>query len=124
MSEEDTVQDSNDQSQQNQNAQGPVDNEKVFAVLGYLTGGLLFFLPLVTSEKPSHYAKVHANNQLILLLGYMIGNTVLSIIVLVGWILMPFFNLALFILTVIGLVHVIQDKANPLPVIGKWKLIK
>ncbi len=101
--------------------QEDIERTKVVSAIAYF--GILFFLPLVTNPQ-SRFGRFHANQGLMLLILSVIGNTILGIIPLIGWILLPVFNLIVFIFFVMGFVSTIQGKAKRLPVIGKYDLIK
>ncbi len=70
---------------------------------------------------------MRANDGLILLLLSVIGNVVLGILTSIssifGW-LAGVWSLLLLLLGIIGIVYVVTDKNEPLPVIGKIRLIK
>lgn len=96
-----------------------IESNKVMAGLAYI----LFFLPLLACPD-SPYGRYHANQGLLLLLLGLGGSIILSIIPIIGWILLPFFGIAVFIVAVIGLINGFSGKAKPLPIIGKYQLIK
>ena len=84
---------------------------------------LLFFLPLITCPE-SQYAKFHANQSLLLWITGVAGNFILGLIPIIGWVLIPFFSLAVFALGIMGLVNGLNGKAKELPIIGKYTLLK
>lgn len=107
------------------------DNKPVF-YLSYLW--ILFFLPLVVCPE-SRTGRYHANQGLLLLITNIAGNIVTAILrsiifsiswrlwglaSLVGWV----WWLAMISLTVIGLINVSRNETKPLPIIGKFTLIK
>lgn len=96
-----------------------VQNNKGMAIIAYI----LFFVPLIAAPN-SPFAKYHANQGLTLFLTCFALNIVLSFIPILGWILLPFANLACVVLAVVGIVSAAQGGAKPLPVIGKYTLIK
>jgi uncharacterized membrane protein len=96
-----------------------IEGNKVMAGLAYL----LFFLPLVVCPN-SPFGRYHANQGLLLLLLGMVGSVVLSVIPIIGWILLPFFALGVFILGVIGLINGFTGKGKALPIIGKYQLLQ
>ncbi|NLO21452.1 MAG: hypothetical protein GX119_05570 [Syntrophomonadaceae bacterium] len=96
-----------------------IEGNKVMAGLAYI----IFFLPLVACPN-SPFGRYHANQGLLLLLLGLGGSIVLSIIPIIGWMLLPFFALGVFILAVIGLINGLNGKGKPLPIIGKYQLIK
>ena len=96
-----------------------IESSKVMAGLAYI----LFFLPMVVCPA-SPYGRYHANQGLLLLLLGLGGSIILSIIPIIGWLLLPIFALVVFIIAVIGLINGFTGKAKPIPIIGKYQLIK
>ena len=99
--------------------QADIDKNKTMAGLAYL----IFFLPLLVCPD-SKYAKFHANQGLLLFIIAIVGNIILGIIPLLGWILMPVYAVVIFIFAIIGLINGISGKAKRLPVIGKFEILK
>lgn len=99
----------------------PSDDQynKAMAVLAYI----LFFIPLLAA-KNSRFAMYHANQGLTLFLTAFGVNIVLGFIPIIGWLLLPLCNLAVFALAVIGIVNAVQGRMKPLPVIGSYTLLK
>jgi uncharacterized membrane protein len=87
--------------------------------LGYIFP-ILFFLPLVTDAKDNAFAKYHANQQLLLLLFLIIGNTAASIltVILIGILLYPVVWIFGLVCMVLGIMNVVNDRQKPLPLIG------
>jgi uncharacterized membrane protein len=104
-----------------ENAYTPKDIEKnkTMAGLSYF----LFFLPLIVCPE-SGYAKFHANQSLLLLITGVAGNVILGIIPVIGWMLMPIFGIGILILGIMGLINGFGGKAKPLPLIGKFTILK
>ncbi|WP_339329334.1 hypothetical protein [Cohnella caldifontis] len=96
-----------------------IQNNKGMAIVAYI----LFFVPLIAAPN-SPFAKYHANQGLTLFLTCLVLNVVLGFIPILGWILLPFANLGCLVLAVIGIVSAAQGGAKPLPIIGKYTLIK
>ena len=96
-----------------------VEKNKTMAGLAYL----LFFLPLIICPD-SAFGRFHANQGLILTIVAVVGNMILSAIFLIGWILLPVFNIFMLVLLVMGLMNGLNGKAKKLPVIGKFTIIK
>lgn len=99
--------------------QPDIDSNKTIAGLAYL----IFFLPLLVCPQ-SKYARFHANQALLLLIVAIGGNIILGIIPIIGWILIPLFALAIFILAIMGLINGFRGKAKRLPVLGKFDILK
>jgi uncharacterized membrane protein len=95
-----------------------IEKNKVVAAVAYL----IFFLPLIAAPD-SKFGRFHANQGLVLLIVGMVGNLVLGMIPILGWILLPLYSLAIFVLAVLGLVNTLNGKAKKLPIIGKINLI-
>lgn len=96
-----------------------IEKNKGMAIVAYI----LFFVPLIAA-KDSRFAMYHANQGLTLFLCFAAVNVVLSIIPIIGWILLPLANLALFVLLILGIITAAQGQAKPLPIIGAYTLIK
>ena len=101
-----------------------VDKNKVFAVLAYI--GVLFLVPLLAA-KESRFARYHTNQGVVLFLSAIIcwiGGFILSLIPFVGCIALPAVMIAVLAMMVMGIINAAGGKCQPLPVIGKFKLIK
>ena len=96
-----------------------IEKGKTMAGLSYL----LFFLPLVACPE-SKYAKFHANQSLLLLITAIVGNVILGVIPVVGWMLMPIFGVVVLALGIIGLINGFGGKAKRLPLIGRFTILK
>ncbi len=96
-----------------------IEQNKLISALAYI----IFFLPLVAAQD-SAFGRFHANQGLLLLIVGFVGNFVLTIIPVIGWLLIPFFTLFIFVLALMGFVNTINGKAKELPIIGSYQLIK
>jgi uncharacterized membrane protein len=99
--------------------QTDINSNKTMAGLAYI----LFFLPLLVCPQ-SRYGKFHANQGLLLLIVAVVGNIILSIIPIIGWILLPIYALAIFVLFIMGLVNGFTGKVKRLPIIGNFDILK
>lgn len=100
--------------------QSDIDNNKSMAALAYI----FFFIPLLVA-KESKYAMYHANQGLVLFLTALAVNIVGAILPIIGWLLIiPIGLLGILVLAVIGIVHAVNGRMEPLPLIGKIKLIQ
>ncbi|MDD4496465.1 MAG: hypothetical protein PHV32_19345 [Eubacteriales bacterium] len=112
----------------------PVNNEasenKVIFILSYI----LFFLPLVSCPN-SKIGRFHANQGLVLLLTSIAGQiavTILSSVLLpISWGLWAITSLigwgwaiVVLALVIIGMVNANKGEQKPLPIIGKFPIIK
>jgi len=75
-------------------------------------GGLIFFL----MEKESKYVKFYAFQALCLGICYFAS--VLAVIPVVGWIIVPLWDLFLFVIWIICLINAFSGKIFKIPVIG------
>lgn len=96
-----------------------IEKNKTIAGLAYI----IFFLPLIICPE-SKFAKFHANQGLLLLILGFAGSIILCMIPFIGWILLPFFSIGIFVIAIIGLISGLGGKSNELPVIGKFRLLK
>jgi uncharacterized membrane protein len=95
------------------------NENKWVGVLAYI----IFFLPLIVA-KQSRFAMFHANQGLLVFLLCIAANVVLGFIPIIGWILLPFANLAALGLSIYGIIQAANGQLKPLPVIGGVTLIK
>lgn len=103
-------------------AAGAGSDHKGLAIIGYIFP-ILFFLPLVTEAKSDPTAKFHANQQLLLLIWYVIANFI-GIIPLLGWVIAPLMWIFGVIAAIMGIINAAQGAQKRLPLIGKYDLIK
>lgn len=96
-----------------------IEKNKVMAGLAYF----LFFLPLVACPE-SPFGRYHANQGLLLLIVGVGGSIILGIIPIIGWILLPFFYIAVTVFAILGLINGLKGIVKPLPLIGKFEIIK
>ncbi|SEC47105.1 hypothetical protein [Paenibacillus sp. GP183] len=98
---------------------GDVQSNKGMAVLAYI----IFFIPLLAA-KDSRFAMYHANQGLVLFLGAVASNIVLGMIPIIGWILLPFANLAILVFAIIGIINAANGRNKPLPLIGGINILR
>lgn len=96
-----------------------IEKNKLIAGLAYF----VFFLPLVV-DKDSEFGKFHANQGLLLLLVAFIGNSILNVLPIIGWVLIPLFSLLILVFAVIGLLNALNGNTKELPLIGHFVIIK
>ena len=92
------------------------NDDQVWCILAYI----LFIIPLlaVPEHQRSSALKFHINQGAILLILAIVGNFVLGIIPVLGWTLLPLFNMAFVIFLIIGIVNAINKQQKRLPLIG------
>lgn len=97
-----------------------IEQNKAIGILSYI----IFFLPLLTA-KDSKFAMYHANQGLLLLLLAIALNTVGTVVPILGWlIILPVGNLLILTLFIIGVINSSKGEMKPLPLIGKYTIIK
>ncbi|KJS20893.1 MAG: membrane protein [Clostridiaceae bacterium BRH_c20a] len=84
---------------------------------------LIFFLPLIVCPE-SKYAKFHANQGLLLFIVAIVGNIVLGMIPIIGWMIMPLYAIGILIIGIMGLINGFGGKAKRLPIFGKYNILK
>lgn len=95
-------------------------NKKVTSIFAYL--GLIFWLiGFLAGDKEE--AKFHLNQGLVLMLT-SIASMVVALIPILGWIVAPVVNIAVFVFMIMGIVYAAKDEEKPLPIIGKIQLLK
>lgn len=97
------------------------NNSNIISAIAYVW--FLFWLPLVVNPTDS-FSRYHANQATILFLVSFVGNIVLTIIPIIGWMLLPFFNIGCFVFMVLGMINAYKGNEKPLPIIGNYTLIK
>lgn len=100
-------------------ATSDVDQNKGMAILAYF----IFFLPLILAPN-SQFAKYHVNQGLILLIAWIVIWVFGVFMPVIGWIIWPFATLAWLILWIMGIVNAAKGEAKPVPLIGKYTIIK
>ena len=119
-----------------------ISDNKVFALLSYI--GILVLVPLIAAPK-SKFARFHANQGLVLLIGeaaYSVARGVLlgvlrvlreftlfggAVFGPVYWIvniITGLFSLVFLVFAIIGIINAAQGKAKELPFISKFNIIK
>ena len=96
-----------------------IEKNKAMAILAYI----IFLIPLLAA-KDSKFAMYHANQGLVLFLLALAVNVVGGIIPFLGWfVILPFGNLFVIVLAILGIVNAAKGEAKPLPLIGGFKLL-
>ncbi len=99
---------------------GDVEQNKGMAILAYF----LFFVPLLAA-KESKFAMFHANQSLLLVLTAIGVSVVSTVVPVIGWLIIgPLGSLAVLVLWVTGLINAAQGQMKPLPLIGKFEILK
>ncbi len=99
-------------------------NNNMLAIFAYL--GFLFFIPLIFM-KDSKLLKYHVNQGIILCIANAIVSVVVDLLIFTGPIYLAietFVGVIGIIYTVYGIYNVVKGKMKPLPIIGKYVIIK
>lgn len=109
-----------------------VQNNKVFAILAYI--GILVLVPIIAA-KESKFARFHANQGLVLFIAevawviiYCVLLTLFGMIaggLALMWIFigsLVWIGFAVF--AIIGIIYAAQGNTKPLPLFGKYKILK
>ncbi len=96
-----------------------INSNKTVAGLAYF----IFFLPLLASPD-SKFGKFHANQALLLFISGIVGNIILGLIPIIGWILMPIYGIIILVLGIQGLLAGLGGKSKEIPIIGHISIIK
>jgi len=97
-----------------------IDEGKSLAWLSYL--GLLLLIPLLVN-KDNEYSKFHVKQGLVLLISGIaasIVSIIFGFIPVIGWLISMAVWIFLLVLSIMGIVNALTEKAVPLPVIGKY----
>ncbi len=110
-----------------------VQNNKVFAILAYF--GILVLVPIFAA-KESKFARFHANQGLVLcivevvwyLISYFISLALihslsfgfLTLWTGISWLV----NIGILVFAIIGIVNAAQGSTKPMPLFGKFKILK
>lgn len=94
-----------------------VENENLIAALSYF----IFFLPLIAA-KESKFAMYHANQAFNLFILWVVL-TVANVVPILGQLVWFVGSILSIVLLVMGLINAFNGKEQPLPVIGKYKLV-
>lgn len=88
------------------------EKNKGMAILAYF----IFFIPMLTDAKDSEFAMFHANQSLILTIGFVLMMFIsMGVITLI--LTMPI-SIALFVFWIMGLINAAGGKMKELPLIG------
>ena len=96
-----------------------IKNEKLVAILAYLVVGVIWYFVDEKIQKSS-LAKFHVKQAINLWIISVCLNVGLSIIIFVGWILIPIVNFVILIWWIIGLIHAMNGHETEIPLIGKF----
>ncbi|CDC68614.1 uncharacterized protein BN609_00356 [Staphylococcus sp. CAG:324] len=112
----------------NQNDQS---NTILFSILSYI--GILWLIPLLV-EKNDKVVRFHVNQGIVLFIFDIIGSIAVGIlsaifvfipvISFLGVVIASLFGILCFVLMIIGIVNAANKSEKPLPIIGKFQILK
>jgi len=102
------------QNDQVKNFVSKTDNSTVMAMLSYI--GPLVLFPYLMNKDNNDFVKFHAKQGIVLFGIEVILWVVSSMMYL--WIFLPIVQLAGLVLSIVGIVNVVQKEKNELPIIG------
>lgn len=112
----------------NQNDQS---NTILFSILSYI--GILWLIPLLV-EKNDKVVRFHVNQGIVLFIFDIIGSIAVGIlsaifvfipvISFLRVVIAPLFGILCFVLMIIGIVNAANKSEKPLPIIGKFQILK
>lgn len=111
----------------NQFSAAEINEGKTLSIIGYL--GILFLVPLLALPN-NRFARFHANQGLVLLLGWVAASIVVSIIGelpfigLLSLLLWPVVGIGFLVIMVMAMVSASGGNAKTLPLIGNFQLLK
>jgi len=89
------------------------------AALSYVLG-LISGIVFLTLERKDSYVRFHATQSVALSIAWLGGWIVLTIIPVIGWILLPFWGLLMFVFWLVAIVKAWQGERFLIPVIGAY----
>jgi len=95
------------------------DVEKIYSFLAYV---FFFSILIYRAKKESDFVQHHSRQGMILFF-LTIANFIFMAIPFLGWVLIPFLNIAIIILFVIGANNALAGNMNKLPLIGQFSNI-
>ena len=92
---------------------------KVVSILSYIFFiGIIWYF--VDKKVQNDDTKFHVKQALNLSIIGIIGNAILGIIPIIGWVLIPVFGLVMTILWIFGIIRAINNTKKEIPIIGKY----
>ena len=89
------------------------------AAVSYLLGAVTGVV-ILTMEKNDSFVRFHATQSIALTVVWLGGWIVLTIIPVIGWVLLPFWGLGMFVLWLVAIVKAWQGERFVLPVVGVY----
>ena len=96
----------------------PVTDDKTVAILSYITSVGFIVAVVLHGNKKTPLGTFHLRQALGLWITAIACWVVLMIIPVIGWIMIPFVMLGIFVLAVIGFIGAASGKMKPIPILG------
>jgi uncharacterized membrane protein len=96
----------------------PVKEDSTVAILAYITIIGFIVAIVIHGSKKTALGSYHLRQSLGLIITSFVGGFVLAMVPVVGWVLLPFFWLAILVLAVMGIIAAAGGHQKPLPVLG------
>ncbi|MFH1427578.1 MAG: DUF4870 domain-containing protein [Patescibacteria group bacterium] len=94
---------------------------KLCAILAYLLVGIIWYFADEKMKK-NEFVKFHVKQALVLLIFSLAGSIVLGMTFILAW-LIPLYQVAIFIILVVGIINANNGDKKELPIIGKFASI-
>jgi len=95
---------------------GPVDNT-LMGVLAYI--GVLVLVPFLTGAQKDPFVKFHVKQGLVLLIAE-IAAMAIGTFPFIGPVFSSLIGLACLVLSIVGIINVVNRQEKELPVVGEW----
>ena len=94
------------------------DHDRAVAILSYFLVGIIWYF--VDDEVKNAFTKHHVKQALNLIIISVVGNVGLVIIPFLGWVILPFFQIFILILIILGIINAINGSKKEIPIIGSF----
>jgi uncharacterized membrane protein len=107
----------NNQEKKEENKK-PISDNKVCALLAYLLLGIVWYF-VDDKMKKDEFVKFHVKQAIILIIVSFVGSIGLGMTFILAW-LIPFYQMAIFVLVIIGIYNAYSGEKKELPLIGQF----
>ncbi len=115
MSEENLKQ---EESKPENKKEETISENKLCAILAYLLLGIVWYFA-DEDKKKDEFTKFHVKQAIVLMIVSIAGSIGLGMTLILAW-LIPLYQIAIFVLVVIGIYNAYSGKKEELPIIGKF----
>jgi uncharacterized membrane protein len=95
-----------------------ISEGKVCAILAYLLVGIIWYF-VDEKIKKNSFANFHVKQALVLIIISLAGSIILGMTFVLAW-LIPFYQIAILVLIIIGMINASNEQKKELPFIGKY----